>query len=55
MQTHSQEFPEFKACVGYHPSNEGFCKATKEDDLEVCRKIKCPQPLGEKKGEFPHG
>jgi len=40
---HCAEFPEFKACVGYHPSNEGFCKATKEDDLEVCRKIKCPQ------------
>jgi len=43
IQSFGAEFPEFKACVGYHPSNEGFCKATKEDDLEVCRKIKCPQ------------
>ena len=27
--------PEFKCCVGFHPSNEGFCKAAKEDDLEA--------------------
>lgn len=41
----TEAFPEFKCCAGFHPSNEGFCKATKEDDLEVCRKIKCPQLL----------
>ena len=41
----TEAFPEFKCCAGFHPSNEGFCKATKEDDLEVCRKIKCPQSL----------
>ncbi|CAE7697836.1 cmbl, partial [Symbiodinium pilosum] len=27
-------YPEFKCCACFHPSNEGFCKATKEDDLE---------------------
>jgi len=44
-------FPEFKCCAGFHPSNEGFCKATKEDDLEVCRKIKCPQLMISTKNE----
>lgn len=44
-------FPDFKCCAGFHPSNEGFCKATKEDDLEVCRKIKCPQLMISTKNE----
>ena len=26
---------EFKATAGFHPSNEGFCKAIREDDLEA--------------------
>mmetsp|Transcript_12461 Transcript_12461/g.27747 ORF Transcript_12461/g.27747 Transcript_12461/m.27747 type:complete len:276 (-) Transcript_12461:8-835(-) len=35
--------PQFKCCVGFHPSTEGFCKAAKEDDLKVCKDVKCPQ------------
>ncbi|CAJ1328266.1 unnamed protein product [Effrenium voratum] len=44
-------YPEFRCCVGFHPSNEGFCKAAKEDDLQACREIKCPQLMIATKGE----
>ncbi|CAK8993386.1 Hypothetical protein SCF082_LOCUS3484 [Durusdinium trenchii] len=42
---------EFKCCAGFHPSTEGFCKNTGEDDLEVCRSIKCPQLMIATKSE----
>lgn len=44
-------YPEFKCCAGFHPSTEGFCKNTGEDDLEVCRSIKCPQLMIATKSE----
>mmetsp|Transcript_52581 Transcript_52581/g.97347 ORF Transcript_52581/g.97347 Transcript_52581/m.97347 type:complete len:273 (+) Transcript_52581:54-872(+) len=42
---------QFKCCVGFHPSTEGFCKASKEDDLQVCKDIKCPQLMLATKSE----
>lgn len=34
--------PEFKCTASFHPSVDGFCKATKEDDLQVCREMRSP-------------
>lgn len=35
-------FPEFKCCAVFHPSVDAFCKATSEDDIKICREVKCP-------------
>jgi dienelactone hydrolase len=41
---HCGRFPEIFSCsASFHPSTQGFCKATKEDDLALCRAVKAPQ------------
>mmetsp|Transcript_100575 Transcript_100575/g.284903 ORF Transcript_100575/g.284903 Transcript_100575/m.284903 type:complete len:276 (+) Transcript_100575:117-944(+) len=41
---HCGRFPEiFSSSASFHPSTEGFCKSTKEDDLALCRAVKVPQ------------
>merc|ERR1711920_901026 len=38
------KYPGHFSCnASFHPSTEGFCKNTKEDDLELCRAVKVPQ------------
>lgn len=34
--------PDFRCCTVFHPSVDGFCKATGEDDLKICKEVKCP-------------
>eukprot|EP00619_Florenciella_sp_RCC1007_P008930 CAMPEP_0205925472 /NCGR_PEP_ID=MMETSP1325-20131115/18294_1 /ASSEMBLY_ACC=CAM_ASM_000708 /TAXON_ID=236786 /ORGANISM="Florenciella sp., Strain RCC1007" /LENGTH=269 /DNA_ID=CAMNT_0053294005 /DNA_START=77 /DNA_END=883 /DNA_ORIENTATION=- len=36
-------FSDFCCSASFHPSTEGFCKNTGEDDLELCRSVKVPQ------------
>jgi len=41
---HCGRFPDIFSCnASFHPSTEGFCKATKEDDLALCRAVRAPQ------------
>lgn len=38
------KFPNVFSCnASFHPSTEGVCKSTQEDDLAVCRAAKVPQ------------
>merc|ERR1711966_169691 len=39
-------YPDIFACsASFHPSTEGVCKATQENDIDICSKIKVPQFL----------
>ena len=41
---HCSKFAETFSCsASFHPSTEGFCKSTNEDDLALCRGVKVPQ------------
>jgi len=42
---------DFSCGISFHPSVDGFCKATGEDDLAVCRDIKCPHVVVVTKNE----
>lgn len=34
---------KFRCGASFHPSTEGICKATGEDDIQICREVRCPQ------------
>lgn len=37
-------FPQkFVCCASFHPSTETICRKTGEDDLQMCREVRCPQ------------
>mmetsp|Transcript_31276 Transcript_31276/g.103949 ORF Transcript_31276/g.103949 Transcript_31276/m.103949 type:complete len:275 (+) Transcript_31276:55-879(+) len=45
--------PEFRCSAVFHPSVDGFCKSAGEDDLQICRELKCPILVVSTKQEKP--
>mmetsp|Transcript_3031 Transcript_3031/g.4721 ORF Transcript_3031/g.4721 Transcript_3031/m.4721 type:complete len:275 (-) Transcript_3031:469-1293(-) len=44
---------EFRCSAVFHPSVDGFCKSAGEDDLQICRELKCPTLVVATKQEKP--